>query len=430
MYWQQRPFCESDLVMRIRDQLRSLGIGRADACQPDASRLRTSRLAGDRSRSAWLAAPAIVILLAACAPGSGSSGLSERSAINRAQNSGRCVGFETVDYCPTDTEDVAPGGQEIDTPFDEGGVFIECFEVAPDEEVCDFFFSFIPSDFDEDVEILFASRPFESDGPWDIETDVDLTDVDDLEDPIGSGAPDFVPGDDDTDVQLAFVAVDAGARATIPEQVDTLGELGSDLAFVAPAIDVEAKPLPIEDDVIDAALASQSCVDGGLQHYCPNDKVFPACPPQPSIGGELFFYESHATIDLPTLAPIQCEVDGPTTCGFELTYRIDGLIELFYKIATRVVVDGEGGDWRIGPEVMEYPYDPDPEVERDIPVPAVVEIPDGFDRSDPDARLMIQVALMPDPIQLDESDVSDILALQGGFVIFISEVVEAEVVDP
>ncbi len=397
-----------------------------------------NRLAGAPASArgvGWCATAAMtlsLLLVVACGGigGSGSSGLSERTAIRAARQTAACAAATDVDFCPTDTEDVAPSGEEIYTPI-ESGTVAECFELDETGEdlLCEFGFTFIPSDFDDTTDFLLAARLFDTDDAWVVGSESDLFEVPDDPDPLATNEAPIDPllfGEDD--VQLAFVILDnAAAPATeeeLPETVAELAELGSDLVFVPEPLRTVYSPLPDEDLAIETALAQRNCVDAGVFYACPTDEEFPPTDAEPSIGLPLFFFDSEVNVvDTP---PFECVVSAPNVCTFSLRFRIDGLIEYYYQAAARVMSGAEPGLWRIDAEVMDP--EEDPEIPREFDVPVAVELPAGTPVDAPGFVLPVQIALLPDSIVLDPSPVVDILSLSVGFEAFITETFDLEVV--
>ncbi len=392
---------------------------------------RPACAAGSLLRPVLIACLAALVLSCGGVGGSGSSGLSERIAIRTALGTKSCANATVVDFCPTDIPDVTANGEEIYTPI-EAGTTAECFELDESGEdlLCEFGFTFIPSNFDANTDFLLAARLYESDDPWIVGTESDLFDVPNDPDPLASNEAPLDPlifGEDD--VQLAFAIIDRGAAAAqgaagaaaavgeLPETVDELSELGIDLAFVPEPLRTVFLPLPDEDLAFATALSQQNCVDAGVFFACPNDVSFPPTDPEPSIGLPLFFFDSEVNIvDTP---PFDCVSDGAGHCSFNLRFRIDGLVEYYYQAAARVMSAAAPGLWRIGDEVMDP--EEDPELAREFDVPVSVELPPETPVDQPDFSLPVQIVLLPDPIVLDPSPLVDILSLSVGFEAFVSE---------
>ncbi len=369
---------------------------------------------------------ALLLTLAACGGvgGSGSSGLTERAAIRVAQTDLTCAPSGSVNYCPTDETDVLPTGEEVFTPIGDTTV-VECFEVGEFDILCEYVLTFDPVGFGEQTNFLIATRPFDTDDAWLVGPETDL--YEDEDDPLATNEIPFDPFDfDDDKLQMAFVPVTADMDTSV-QNVDHLEELGGELVFAAPPVETVYLELPDEDVAIEMALAQNNCVDAGVMFVCPTGQRFPPTIIEPSFGIPLFFFESEVTVV--ESEPFACLVDpGGDTCSFLLRYRIEGLIELTHQAATRVVMDGEEpGPWRLSQEVVDWE---DPESVRFVEIPVTVELPPGTPTDDPGFRLPVQIAEMPDPFNFEPGPTVDILALQVGFEIFVTDVVELKIVAP
>jgi hypothetical protein len=374
--------------------------------------------------------------IAGCAgPGSGSSGLSERAAIQEAQLTRECAdAVNRVTYCPTDEEDVAGGGESVATPVvDE--VEVECFLFDEIDVVCLFTLSFQPNGFDRDVGFVMATRPFDSELPWQVgpENEFFTIEEDGERVPVAFGEAFFESPDlERSSVQLAIVALPADREEPPPSEVDSLDQLGTTLAFVTPEFESVLTVIPPEDESIALALDAETCVDGGIAFICPVDTVFGASQFEPQFGVPLFFFDTVVDLSLEAQQPIVCMAGDRRRCRFDLRLRLKGTIELFYQSAARIVPPGgEPREWRIGEEI----FDPneEPEDERILTLPVEVDMRDleEFPLDGEGARLVpVQIAVLPDPFPITRLRLVDTLDPWVGFYAFVAPPVTVRIVEP
>ncbi|MFT4569838.1 MAG: hypothetical protein ACI8TX_002841 [Hyphomicrobiaceae bacterium] len=404
-------------------------------------RLRHSckaRVGHAATMSRRLSIASIVLLLASVAacggPGSGSSGLGERAAIQEAQRTRECaVATNAVMYCPTDEVNLTGTAENIVTPVVDD-VEVECFLFDEIEVVCLFSLSFQPNGFDPDASFVMATRPFDSEELWQVGPETEFFSVEDDGErvPVAFGEAFFdAPDLETTSVQLAIVALPVDSEAGPPTEVASLDELGTTLAFVTPEFASVLTVIPPEDETIELALGANTCVDGGIAFVCPVDTVFDAAQFEPQFGVPLFFFETFVDVSAEAQQPIVCVPFDRRRCRFDLRLRLKGTIEVFYQAAARVVPDdGAPRDWRIGEEIFDPTEEPEDERILVLPVELDTRDLDGFASDGEGGHFVpIQIAVMPDPIPITQLRLVDTLDPWVGFYAFVTEPVTIQVLD-